>query len=191
MLKYSNFIIVQYVSERNTVYIYERACVCGELCYRNTQRWEQWGLKGRKENKSVFQEGKDEKDWKREWEKEVKASLEIDGVIVDCWSALILVSQGCCLRELASCSLSNLCLSQDWSKPGNLYTFLYFFPTLTLYSSQSLLFYLLSVILLWSHPIGHVSVLFPSLPSDSQTPCREQWTGKEQQERGGGATSRG
>lgn len=116
----------------------------------------------------------------------MKASLEIDGVIVDCWSALILVSQGCCLRELASCSLSNLCLSQDWSKPGNLYTFLYFFPTLTLYSSQSLLFYLLSVILLWSHPIGHVSVLFPSLPSDSQTPCREQWTGKEQQEREGG-----
>ena len=38
-------------------------------------------------------------------------SLEIDGVIVDCWASLISVSQGCCLGELASSLLSNLWLS--------------------------------------------------------------------------------
>lgn len=63
---------------------------------------QQWGIKGRKQNKSEDQGGKDEEDWKSGREEEVKASLEIDGVIVDCWSALILVSQGCCLRRLAS-----------------------------------------------------------------------------------------
>lgn len=41
----------------------------------------------------------------------MKARLEIVGVIVDCWSALILVPQGRCLGELAPFSLSSLCLS--------------------------------------------------------------------------------
>lgn len=46
-----------------------------------------------------------------EREKKVKAVLEIDGVIVDCWLALILVSQSCCLGTLASFSPSYLWLS--------------------------------------------------------------------------------
>lgn len=47
----------------------------------------------------------------REREKDAKSGLEIDGVIVDCWAALIWVSQGCCLGEPASSLLSNLFLS--------------------------------------------------------------------------------
>lgn len=80
----------------------------------------------------------------------MKASLEIDGAIVDCWSALILVAQCCCLLELASFLLSNLCLSagldQTW-QPVYVSPFLFFLP-LPFPIFVFLLFYLLSVILL-------------------------------------------
>lgn len=61
----------------------------------------------------------------------------------NCWLlvALILVSQGCCLDELASFSLSNLCLSLGVDKPGNPYTVCQFPPpSPALFSSQSLSF---------------------------------------------------
>lgn len=55
--------------------------------------------------------------------KTAKGRLEIDGVIVECEEALIKVSQGCCLDELVSSLLSNLCLWHR-KKPSNLCTFL-------------------------------------------------------------------
>lgn len=97
----------------------------------------------------------------------MKASLEIDGVIVDCWSALILVSQGCCLRRLASfLAFKSLSLSRTRPNLATCLPFSIFFPSpVTLYSSQyvfSLLLYLISFILLLPHPTEHI-YLFSSL----------------------------
>lgn len=101
----------------------------------------------------------------------VKARLEIDGVIADCWLALILVFQGCCLGKLASFLLSNCSLSlrvdQTWQP---VYVSLSFFPScqpFLLYSSQSksLSSYLLSVVLLWPRPTERLS-FFQSFSSN-------------------------
>lgn len=65
-----------------------------------------------------------------------KARLEIDGVIVDCWSALILVSQGRCLGKPASFLLFQLpSLSKSWPNLATwtrFSTFFYLLPTFPL-----------------------------------------------------------
>lgn len=101
-----------------------------------------------------------------------KARLEIDGVIVDCWSALILVSQGRCLGKPASFLLFQLpSLSNSWPNLATWTHFSIFFFTscqpFLLYSSQSksLSSYLLSVVLLRPRPTEHLP-FFPSLSSN-------------------------
>lgn len=159
------------------------------LLQKYTMGAQQWGPNGRKENKSKHQEAKDETDWKRVWEKKVKARLEIDGVIVDCWSTLILVSQGCCLGRLASFSFSNLWLSlgvdQTWQP---VYFSLFFLSCQPLYSSKSLSFS--SFISFLSYycgfiPLSTFLVFFLSLSLQTvRHHAESSGLEKEQQERG-------
>lgn len=140
---------------------------------------------------------------KKRWERlkerveKVKARLEIDGVIVDCWTLLLswflrVVVWACWLLSwafqylshfgsgpnLATCILSTLLF---FPTPTALVFFLIFI---------FLFFYLFSVILLWlysiEHPVSWLSLFF-SVQSSLQTVRHhaEQWTGKDQEEGGG------
>ena len=125
----------------------------------------------------------------------MKARLEIDGVIVDCWTRLLswFLRAVVWARWLLSQAFQSLSLSGSGPNlatctltvPFFFSTALVFFPICIF-----LLFYLFSVISLCLHPIKHPMSFFlfflsPALSSYSQASCREQWTGKEQQERGG------
>lgn len=105
----------------------------------------------------------------------MKARLEIDGVIVDCWSPLILVSQGCCLGMHTFQSLSH-----SWSGP-NLATRMLFSIFLSFVSP---FFYLFSLFPLWTHPIDRFLSFLSFCPSP-QTDVTQKAVGwKEQQEKG-------
>lgn len=124
-----------------------------------------------------------------------KARLEIDGVIVDCWSALILVSQGRCLGKPASFLLFQLpSLSNSWPNLATWTHFSIFFLPLANLSScihpsqnPSPLIFFLSYY--WGLVPLSIFLSFHLFLQTSQASCREQWTGKEQREMGESATS--
>lgn len=135
---------------------------------------EYWGLKGREwewdtsKQKMRVTERESEK-------KNVKARLEIDGVIVDCWLVLIWASQGCCLgRMLSFYPISvSLGVDQTW-QPAYFSLFslfflaLYFFPYLCF---SPLLSPFCHIVVASSHWASHVS--FSSLLSLHLSTVRE------------------
>lgn len=148
------------------------ACVCEpqgedrEVYYKHTQ-----GVLGAEGERMrvKYLEAKDERDWERESEKKkVKARLEIDGVIVDCWLVLIWASQGCCLgRMLSFYPISvSLGVDQTWQPAYfSLFSLLFFYPCI--FSRISVFPPLLSpfchIVMVSSHWASHVS--FSSLLS--------------------------
>lgn len=163
------------------------------LYYTNTQGAQQWRLKRTEDNKRRYHEAKDEKRLK-ERESERRRWKPAWKLMEQLLTAARLLSW--LLRAVVCASwLSNLCLSlgldQNWQPvyvPLFLSSFFFFA------SPQP--FFVLFFFLFLSSPFCHIIVdsshwayfclfLSPSLPSDSQTSCREQWAGKEQQEGGG------